>query len=251
MFEARTPPRCDVARAHAPRTGRPRRPRHPPPKATRRPRCAPSPCATPRGLGVLPATRTPWTAPYRPVHAADRRSVGSTPPYVRRSRWSCYDSISGVTATSPGGLHYKNPSAVCPPRATPTRRLPSPPPPCAHASASSHRRPTFPTYSLGPVAPSQTAPCHQCALPSREPEPPRPPPAIIGRPHRRLLRPNYGHHPILGEHVVDPDPSPGRERRRSRRIPANRAAPTAKGGIARGRVFLGRFVQSRGISVRH
>jgi hypothetical protein len=181
--------------APRPRVGRPRPPRHPPPKATHWPRRAPSPCAAPRGLGVLPAARTPWTAPYRPVCAADRRSVGSTPPYASRSRWSCYGSISGVTATSPGGLNYKNPSAVRPLRATPTRRPPLPPPPCAHASASSHCRPTFPTYSLGPVAPSQATPCHPCALPSPEPEPPRPPPPDIAvRPRRRLLRPTTATH---------------------------------------------------------
>jgi hypothetical protein len=126
--------------APRPRAGRPRRPRHPPPKATRRLRPATSPCVAPRGLGVLPTARTPWTASYRPVRAADRRFVGSTPPYARRSRWPCYRSIFGVTATSPGGLNNKNPSDVRPPRATLTRRPPLPPPPCAHASPSSHRR---------------------------------------------------------------------------------------------------------------
>jgi hypothetical protein len=124
---------------------------------TRRPRRASSPCAVPRGLGVLPAARTPWTTQYRPVHAADRRFVGSTSSYACRSRWPCYGSISSVTATSPRGLNYKNPSVIRPPRTTPTRRPPLPPPPCAHTSASSHRRPTFPTYSLGPVARSQAA----------------------------------------------------------------------------------------------
>jgi hypothetical protein len=144
-FEAAMPQRRDVACA-----GRPRRPRHPPPKTTRRPRRATSPCAAPWVLGVLPAAGMRWTAPYWPVRAADRRSIGSTLPYARRSRWLCYGSISSVTATSPGGLNYKNPSAVRPPHATPTRQRPLLPPPCDHTSASSHRRPTFPTYSLGP-----------------------------------------------------------------------------------------------------
>jgi hypothetical protein len=166
------------------------------------------------------------------VRAADCRSVGSTSLYARRSRWPCYGSISDITATSPGGLNYKNPSVVRSPRATPTRRLPLSPPPCAHASTSSHRRLTFPTCSVGPVAPSHAAHCHPCALPSPEPRPP--PPAIAVRPHRQLLRPNYGHHRTLGEHVVDPDPFPGRERRRSRRIPANRAASRDQGWDCKG-----------------
>jgi hypothetical protein len=94
----------------------------------------------------------------------------------------------------------------------------------ARVSSFPRTRSTSPSHTLPSVRP-----------PRRNPEPPwPPPPAIAVRPCRRLLRPNYGHHPILGEHVVVPDPSPSRERRRSRRIPANRAAPTTKGGIARG-----------------
>jgi hypothetical protein len=186
------------------------------------------------------------------VRAADRRSVGSTPPYARRSRWLCYGNISGITATSPGDLNYKNPSAVRSPHATRTRRPPFPPPPCAHASTSSHRRLTFPTCSLGPVAPSQAAHCHPCALPSPEPEPPRPPPpAVAVRAHRRLLRPTYDHHPTLCEHVIDPALSPAGSAAGLAGFRPTTPPPTAKGGIARGRVFLGGFVQSRGISVRH
>jgi hypothetical protein len=89
----------------------------------------------------------------------------------------------------------KTPSAVRPSRITPTRRPPLAPPPCARDSASLHRRQTFPTYSLGPVAPPQVAPFHPCALPSREPDPARPPPpAIAVRLHRRLLRPTTATH---------------------------------------------------------
>jgi hypothetical protein len=51
--------------------------------------------------------------PYRPVRTADRWSVGITPPYARQSRCPCYGSISGITATSPGGTIYKSPSVVC------------------------------------------------------------------------------------------------------------------------------------------
>jgi hypothetical protein len=50
--------------------------------------------------------------------------------------------------------------------------------------------------------------------------------------------------------MVEPDPFPGRERRRSHRIPASRAAPTAKGGIAKGRIFLGCLAQTEGIVVK-
>jgi hypothetical protein len=127
---------------------------------------------------------------YRPVRAADRRSIGSTPSYARRSRWPCYGSISGITATSLGGLSYKIPERRLPSHAPPTRRLPLPPPPCARVSSSLHRRSASPTHPLGPVAPPQASPFHLCALPSPEPDPPRPPaPAIAQRPRRRLLRP--------------------------------------------------------------
>jgi hypothetical protein len=50
--------------------------------------------------------------------------------------------------------------------------------------------------------------------------------------------------------VVEPDSFPGRERRRPRRIPASRAAPTAKGRIAKGRIFLGCLAQTKGIVVK-
>jgi hypothetical protein len=55
---------------------------HPPPNATRRLRRAPSPCAAPRGLGVLPAARTPRTAPYR-------LGVRRGPPVRRRHPAVC------------------------------------------------------------------------------------------------------------------------------------------------------------------
>jgi hypothetical protein len=86
---------------------------------------------------------------------------------------------------------------------------------------------------------------HPCALPSPEPEPSRPPPpAIAERPRWQLLHPNYGHHPTLGEHVVDPNPSPGRERRRFAGIGRSRAAPTAKGHIASPHFFPGASTQN-------
>jgi hypothetical protein len=50
--------------------------------------------------------------------------------------------------------------------------------------------------------------------------------------------------------MVEPDPFPGRERRQPRRIPAGRAAPTAKGRIAKGQIFLGCLAQTEGIVVK-
>jgi hypothetical protein len=85
--------------------------------ATRRPRPragrgVPFPRRTPRDSSESPGASR--RAPRRTGLglAADRRSVGGTPPYARWPRWSCYGSISGVTATSRGGLSYKNPSVV-------------------------------------------------------------------------------------------------------------------------------------------
>jgi hypothetical protein len=69
------------------------------------------------------------------------------------------------------------------------------------------------------------------------------------RPLRPIFRPNSGHPQALGEHVVTPHSLPGWERRRPRRISASRAAPTAKGGIAKGRIFLGCLAQTEGIVV--
>jgi hypothetical protein len=125
---ARAPSRHDVAHASGRPPWRPR-PRPCRPRQPAVPGRAPSPCAAPRGLGILPAARTPWTAPYRPmrmpwtasyqpvrtpwtapyrsVRTADRRSVGSTPLYAHRSRWPCYGGIFVVTAASPGALPIK------------------------------------------------------------------------------------------------------------------------------------------------
>jgi hypothetical protein len=50
--------------------------------------------------------------------------------------------------------------------------------------------------------------------------------------------------------MVEPNHLPSREHRRFAGIGRSRAAPMAKGHIARLEVFPGCFVQSRGISVR-
>jgi hypothetical protein len=87
-----------------------------------------------------------------------------------------------------------------------------PPLPCARVVSCPHCWSDSPTHPLGPIAPPQASHFHPCAIPSPEHGPPLP--AIAGHPGRRLLRPNHGRQPTLGEHVVDPDPSPGRERHR-------------------------------------
>jgi hypothetical protein len=112
-----------------------------------------------------------------------------------------------------------------------------PPPPGARVSSSLHRRSASPTHPLGPVAPPQASHFHPCALPSLEPDPPRPPPlAIAERPCRRLLRQNHGHQPTLGEHVVDPDPFPGWERRQ---IPSSPPPLGSRDPIASPQFFPG------------
>jgi hypothetical protein len=87
----------------------------------------------------------------------------------------------------PGRAHTMDRRSV---RSTP----PLPPPQCANASPSSHRRPTFPTCSLGPVAPSQATHCHPCALPSRSPS----------RRGRRLRAPT----PVTPPPQLRPPPDP-------------------------------------------
>jgi hypothetical protein len=105
--------------------------------------------------------------------------------------------------------------------------------------------------SLGPAEARALAHCLAKNHPHRQTEPPRlSPPTAAARPRRRPLRPNYGHHPILGEHVVEPGPFPGRERRWPCRIPTSRAAPMAKGRIASPRIFLWCLVQTEGIVVK-
>jgi hypothetical protein len=72
-----TTSRAAACYVSCPRAGRPRRPSHAPPKATRRPRRAPSPRATPRGPWESSRPRSRH-GPRRTssVCATDRRSVG-------------------------------------------------------------------------------------------------------------------------------------------------------------------------------
>jgi hypothetical protein len=93
--------------------------------------------------------------------------------------------------------------------------------------------------------------CLAKSPPSRHTEPLRPsPPATTVHPHRRPLRPNFCHHRVLGEHMVEPDPFPGWEYCRLAGIGRSRATPTAKGRIASPQIFLGCSVQSKGIFVK-
>jgi hypothetical protein len=200
---------------------------------------APSPGAAPQGRGI----------PDR-AHTRDRAvPVGARHgPPVRRQHTAVRAPVEMAVLRQHLGHHgdvtrepsYKSPSTVrlsTPHRA---RRPPLPPPPCARVVSRPHRWSASPTHSLGPVAPQQASHFHPCALPSPEPEPPRPPPpAIAEHPRRRRLRPNHGHHSTLGELVVDPDPFPGQERRRSRRIPASPPPRGSRDPIAWPKIFPG------------
>jgi hypothetical protein len=89
------------------------------------------------------------------------------------------------------------------------------------------------------------------AIPIAEAELPRPPPpALVVRPRRQLLRPNFGHPQALGERVVETHYLPDRERRRLAEIRLEPPPPHAKNPIASPQIFLGSQPWTRGISVR-
>jgi hypothetical protein len=149
------------------------------------------------------------------VRAADRRSVGGTPPYARRSRWSCYDGISVVTAASLGRFFYKNRAMSRPPRATPSHRPPLPPSRRARLVPAQPSRPATFRPPLGPPIALGITHCLAKSPTCRRTEPTRPPPpAIAVRPLRQLLRPNSGRPQALGEQVDVSHHFPGRERGR-------------------------------------
>jgi hypothetical protein len=128
----------------------------------------------------------------------------------------------------------------------PTAPLAPPPPSCA--PTTSHGLATIPAPSLGSIGPSCAACCPGRAIPVAGAEPP--PPALAVRPHRRLLRPNFGQPPALGEHVVEPHYLPGWERRRLSGIRPEPPPPHAEDLIARPQIFPGSQPLTRGISVR-
>jgi hypothetical protein len=76
-----------------------------------------------------------------------------------------------------------------------------------------------------------------------------PPPDSAAPPHRRPYRPIWGHKLSHGEPLVLPHLFLGQGRRRSRPIPAIRAAPMPKDCIASLSFFLGSYSWSRGLSV--
>jgi hypothetical protein len=172
-----------------------------------RPRAFPRPTLRPRRLGLSP----PWRRTCA-VHTADRRSVrGAACTRVGQGApW--YGGIFAVTVTSQSSALFKHRRS--PPRATPSRRLPLPPSRQARLLASIPGRLTILTYSLGPLEACAVAHLLGIAPPRRSRSTPRPsPPAIVVRRRRVPFRPNSEHQRALGEHVVDPDPSPDRERR--------------------------------------
>jgi hypothetical protein len=108
------------------------------------------------------------------------------------------------------------------------------------APTTSHSRATIPAPSLGSIGPSRAACCPGRAIPLAEAEPPRPPlPALTVRPHRRLLRSNFGHPQALGERVVEPHYLPGRERRRFAGMRPEPPPPRAKDPISSPQIFPG------------
>jgi hypothetical protein len=202
---------CAPARfAPCPHAGRPRRTHHASPKATHRPRRAPSTCVAPRGSSESSWGLAHRAAPYRPrarrgpsVH---RRHTTKRAPVEVAVLCRHLSRRSDVT----GGLAYKN-RAPRPPRAiTAAHRarhchppVNSPPRPCpVHL--------TFLAYSLGALGTCATTRCSALHLPSRSRIPPQPPPlAVAAHPHWSRPRSYPGLPRALGEHVVMPHLSYG------------------------------------------
>jgi hypothetical protein len=203
---------------------------------------------TPRLLGALQGPRAPRRT--GPELVADRRSVGGIPPYARRPRSPCYDWISAVTATSLGGLAYKN-RAPCPSSRW-HRRPPRHPRRRRSAASSGHprRKPAPPTHPLGPLEACAVACLLGTAPPHRSRSTPRRSlPAIAVRHHLVPFRPNSECSRALCELTLLPAPLHVRERRRPRRNWPSRAAPMAKVHIASPYLFLGCLLQTGGMVV--
>jgi hypothetical protein len=88
---------------------------------------------------------------------------------------------------------------------------------------------------VGPIRVT-CSPSRALAVARSEPSRP-PPPAIVVRPLRQLLRPNSGHPQALGEHVVVPHRFPDQERGRLAGIRPAPPPPMAEGHIASPHVF--------------
>jgi hypothetical protein len=179
----------------------------------RRPSRVPSPGA--------PRPEAPWILPV-PRIAAVRTVPRREHATVRRSVRTPAEAVSTTAASSPSPRRHHRPShpylkdapsscalsLSCRPPWSPLERAP--------ISRAFRHRPKHPTLPLT----HQWAIAFACwqaeRLTRRQHRPPRPPPPVLAvRPRRRLLRPNFGHHRTLGEHVVEPHQHPGRERRQS------------------------------------
>jgi hypothetical protein len=227
-------------------------------RAMRRPR---PPTVLGRTFPTRPRPEAPWSPPglraavcpryTGRARATDRRSDGGAPPYERRSRPGTTEASSPSAAVTPETSRpYKYPTfspplaVIATPPRHPRRLRRAAPLPAFHGRATTH------VPSLDPVEPSRATCCPSRARVVARAEPPRPtPPVLAVRPRRRILRPNFGHPWVLGELMVEPDHFPDREHCRFDGIGRSRAAPMAKGHIARLQAFSRCFVQSRGICV--
>jgi hypothetical protein len=176
------------------------------------------------------------------VRVADRRSVGSMPPYARGSRWSCYGGIFVITAASPGA------SPIKPERCSPLLPPPLPRRRAIRAAAVELRPPCFPRSSKRAhpsPRPFRTLRCHLLFGPSPRRRRSRgtaaAPSVSTVRPRRRDLRPDAGHPQALGEPADMPRRFPGRERGRLAGIWPAPQPPMAKGRIASPLLVLGCF----------
>jgi hypothetical protein len=203
----------------------------------------------PRDVSFLSraARRFSPSTPYaRAAHRADHRFV--LRPVVRVGRGSTVPrrNLRRHPVVTVGRALYLGPPSS-PSRPSPPL-MPAPP---RHHSRRRRARISMPLQcrvnplgiSPSSLGPNRTAPCPGRAPSRRQRHPPRPPPPVpTVHPRRRPLHPNFGHHRALGEHVVESHHLPGRERRRFAGIGRNRAAPTAKGHIARAHFFPWCFV---------
>jgi hypothetical protein len=187
------------------------------------------PSQDPRAPRHLEVRGTRASSPFAPYARAPRTGPHL---YTRRPRPPPYHGgISAITTTSPARRPYLK--AACPP--PPSRPPPLLPPlHCAsHGRRLASHRPARPLghrvrehLPRDPPHRPRVTHCPSLRPSHRNRSPPRPPPpATAARPRRLPLRPNFGHHRALGEHMVDAHGHlPGRMRRRTRRNPMSRAA---------------------------
>jgi hypothetical protein len=213
----RAPVGLDV-RAHAAQGHR--HSRHAPPHA-------PHPEAPRSPLGASRA------APRRtgPGLAADRRSVGGTPPYARRPRAPCYRENLAPSPHRHRSEHaYKNRAIPFPCAATALLHPAIADRRQAHLPALSPVHPTLLACSLVSIEACAATHCATLPFPRRNRSPPRvSPPAAAARPRRSLPRSNPGLPRALGEHVVMPYCLPGRECGRLARIRPALPPPMVEG----------------------